>query len=161
MKLAVPLIVLALFGCRDAHAGCNLIPEPNQTFRSSVGSVNRPFATPGDKSLQIVVRPRPNGCDASPGVPETGNVVVVVFTPPTGPRNAVILMPSCAGFDPTGCLANLKGDLGDSTATCMETSFTTLGVCEGGQKAGLACATDGDCPVSPASSQPTKCVPHS
>jgi len=58
--------LVVLFGARAVHAGCNLIPQAEPAFRGALGTVDRPYATPGDF---IDVNVRQALCDqASPGV---------------------------------------------------------------------------------------------
>jgi Tol biopolymer transport system component len=105
-----------------AHACCNLIPSAEQTFRGALGTVDRPFASPG----QIVeLRVRPAVCDAaslgfSASAPDPGAAyaVTVVFTPPgSGPRNVVVLardctaIGTCAAAGSTTCLTAGPTDL--------------------------------------------------
>jgi Tol biopolymer transport system component len=105
-----------------AHACCNLIPSAEQTFRGALGTVDRPFASPG----QIVeLRVRPAVCDAaSPGFsasapdPGAAYAVSVVFTPPgSGHRNVVVLardcaaIGTCAAAGSTTCLSAGPADL--------------------------------------------------
>src|SRR5947199_240404 len=85
------LILLALV--RTANAACNLIPSAAQTYRGTLGTTDRPYASPG----QIVeLRVRPALCDGissgfvstiPPPIPAPYDVTIV-FTPPEGgPRN--------------------------------------------------------------------------
>ena len=67
----------------SASAICNAIPGATGFFRGAVGSLNRPFASPGD-----FVGVEVNGaiCDAaSPGLPSetAGLLVTVLFVPPS------------------------------------------------------------------------------
>lgn len=109
------------FGAREARAMCNVIPAATADFRSAAGSTNRPFASPGD---YVEVRVRPEVCDAeSTGFvdldSDTGRaddqVVSVLFTPPQGPKHAVVLAESCVGVDVAGCAAALGAG---GTAEC-------------------------------------------
>ena len=96
VALTVVGLVLALTP-RPVKAGCNIIPGTAQTFRGTVGTIDRPFAGPGD-----ILEVRPNPCDpASPGFSTSAanHVVTLVFTPPNGPRNVVILAANCAALD--------------------------------------------------------------
>jgi len=80
---------LCAAGVSQVHAACNVIPEAPPTFRAAVGTTNRPFAAPGEP-VQLTVGV---GCKAGlPGLaPDpAGNVVTVLFTPPTGARSAVV-----------------------------------------------------------------------
>ena len=109
-----------------AVAACNLIPGTEKSFESSLGATNRPFAGPGE-SLDIRVRP----CDqASPGLGAnpTDHVVTVVFTPPMGSANAVVLTAAadCSAINPqlAACSAQLSG----GTATCIAAPDSGLAV---------------------------------
>ena len=101
------------------EAGCNLIPGTSKSFNARVGTANRPYAAPGER-LEVAVR----SCDTSSAglSPNVGDqVVTVVFTPPTGPRNAVVLTAdgSCAANVDAllpACQAQLTGG---GTATCV------------------------------------------
>jgi len=87
------LAVRCLFGA-PAEAACNIIPGTTRTFRGARGVVDRPFAGPGDP---VEIRLQPGCDDASPGFSSTATdqVVTLVFTPPNGPRNIVLLAASC------------------------------------------------------------------
>jgi hypothetical protein len=72
-------------------AGCNLIPQSQPIFRGALGTLDRPFAGPGDF---VELHVRPTICDrSSPGIgADPSNLVVtLLFTPSTGPRRAVVL----------------------------------------------------------------------
>src|SRR5512134_1391890 len=79
---------------RPTLASCNTIPSTERTFRSALGSADRPFAGP-DEFLEL--RVRPSVCDQeSAGFDPlpSDHVVTVVFKPPVGPvdRNNVVLL---------------------------------------------------------------------
>jgi Tol biopolymer transport system component len=101
-----------------AHGGCNVIPAASPTFSAALGSMNRPFAGPGE-SVEITLRP----CDtASPGfsLPAANQVVTVLFTPPSGPRTAVVLAADCSTFS-AAVQASCQTQLGTGgTATCLQ-----------------------------------------
>jgi len=109
-------LVLGTGGSRDrAEAACNIIPGTTQTFRGAIGSVDRPFAGPGD-----VLELRRNACDsAGPALSAaaTDHVVTLVFTPPHGPRNVVVLGADCAALEAkrSACVATP----GVSSFTCI------------------------------------------
>lgn len=72
-----------------ADAACNVIPPAIQPFRAIIGSVDRPFAGPGDW-VELSADP----CEQRAGItdPVEQLVVSVLFTPPHGgPATAVIL----------------------------------------------------------------------
>lgn len=88
----VPLLlvlVAALVG-RDAKAACDIIPPAKREFRSSLGSISRPFAKPGDL---VDISLDPVCHSLSPGFSDRteDHVVTLVFTPPGGPVNVVVL----------------------------------------------------------------------
>ena len=94
-------LLLLMGGAGEAGASCDIIPGTVKDFRGALGTLNRPFAIPGDVGQQLTVTLKPSACDAaSPGfVDLPGGVsreddyfVTVLFTPPNGgPRNAVVL----------------------------------------------------------------------
>src|SRR5262245_44013673 len=75
----------------DAWWSCDVIPGATNSLRSALGSVNRPFAIPGDDGQQIAINLGP--CDStSLGFPDLGlgpgregdYYVTVLFEPPSG-----------------------------------------------------------------------------
>ena len=117
IPLDVSLIVLGLLlPAGIARAVCDAIPGTQGTFRGALALVDRPFAGPGD-TLDLQLDPTCHG--ASPGFSPTADrhVVTVLFRPPAGPRNAVVLAPDCTGFAAARdrCEAQLHG----GTATCV------------------------------------------
>ena len=91
---------LALPTAQSARATCDVIPGVIQSFRGALGTVNRPFAIPGDVGQQLEITLSPSGCDGdSPGLvdlpggalPEDDYFVTVLFQPPNGVPNAVVL----------------------------------------------------------------------
>ena len=108
---------------RSANACCNVIPEAPPSFRAAFGVSNRPFAGPGEP-VELRVRGS-RVCDT--GLPSfaptaDGNVVTVVFTPPFGPRNAVVLQADCSKFDRSTAKRACELDLGGGRATCVATN---------------------------------------
>ncbi len=95
MLLLVALVALAHPG--RAHAGCDLIPQSQPVFRGALGTLDRPFARPGDF---VELHVRPTICDAaSPGLgaDPSALAVTLLFTPAGGPKRAVVLTTrSCA-----------------------------------------------------------------
>ncbi|HEV7731346.1 MAG TPA: hypothetical protein VGR62_04250 [Candidatus Binatia bacterium] len=94
----LPLVALSLaslFPARDSWSSCNTIPSATITYRSALGSTDRPYAAPGEF---VAIHIRPDECDgASPGF--TGGVndyrVTILFTPLVGPKRAVVLATHC------------------------------------------------------------------
>ncbi len=98
------LCSLALLISLEAEAGCDNIPSRTECFQGGVGCLNQPYAAPG----QIVeLRVRTEICDGtSLGLRDTssGNCIdpddvltSVVFTPPGGAVNVIVLATSCSG----------------------------------------------------------------
>lgn len=91
--------ILVSIGCaflsgRMVRAACDLIPGTSKSFRSSLGNIDRPFAGPGDfVALNIV--PACDGSSPGFGPSPSDQWVVVVFTPPNGPENAVAMSTDC------------------------------------------------------------------
>ena len=125
-RRTVSAVLMALgfaFSCASAHAACDLIPQAQQGFRGDLGTINRPFASPGDV-VELDVRQAL--CDgASMGLLPTAaeHLVTVVFQPPGGTRRAVVLAADCS--DPavqsklTACNASLSPQ---APALCMDGS---------------------------------------
>ena len=92
------MVTLSLIaGPRPAAASCNQIPGAANSFRGDVGSVDRPFARPGD----LLTLRLSQVCDAgSPGFAASAaaHVVTVAFRPPAGPANLVVLATDCAAL---------------------------------------------------------------
>jgi cysteine-rich repeat protein len=99
-----------------AHAACNIIPAALTTFRSTLGSASRPFATPGE-FVELTLDPLCHR--ASPGfLRESGDqVVTVVFKPPSGPRSVVVLAKSCAALEPARSACESRTDV--DRAVCI------------------------------------------
>ena len=94
---AVVVSLLCLMAHRAA-ASCNLLPGVTNTFRGARGTLDRPFAGPGDL---VELRLIPVCDTASPGFdPDpAAQVVTLVFTPPNGARNLVVLATDCAALE--------------------------------------------------------------
>jgi len=116
--LTVVALVLALAPC-PARAGCNIIPGTTQTFRGAQGSIDRPFAGPGD-----ILEVRPNACGGATtgfSASAANHVVTLVFTPPNGPRNVVLLTGDCTSLEPkrAACAASP----GVASARCVRANL--------------------------------------
>src|SRR5262249_36543858 len=161
----IALAVLLIGGpARVAHTCCNLIPGTAETFNARLWATNRPFAAPGE-TLEVLTRP----CDVgTSGIMPlaTDHVVTLVFTPPNGPKNAVVLTADadCATTIAPK-LAACRAQLGGGTVLCAPAAQSGLAVvarddgphlsfrfpdtdpqCLGGDNAGLPCFTANDCP---------------
>jgi Tol biopolymer transport system component len=109
----------------EVRAMCDVIPGVESEFRGALGSVNRPYAIPGDEGEQVTLTLDPSDCDAaSPGfldlpggtTPEDGYFVTVLFTPPQGgARNAVVL---ATADNESTCLEAVADAPTGVTATC-------------------------------------------
>src|SRR5881296_804782 len=77
---------VAATGTQPASASCNLIPGTTTAFRGTLGTVDRPFARPGD-FVRLSLDPTCHR--SSPGflAGADDHVVTVLFAPPRGPRN--------------------------------------------------------------------------
>ncbi len=121
----VIIAVLALAWPARVHAGCNLIPQAQPAFRGTLGTLDRPFAGPGDF---VEVHVRPGVCDpASAGLGADPNALVVtlLFTPPGGPNRAVVLTSQpcsdagvVAKLDACGATPNV------SAVSCVQTNVS-------------------------------------
>ncbi len=117
--------LLTLAVSQSASAVCNVIPAAMGVFRGGLGATSTPYASPGDR---VEVRVRPDVCDgASTGFVDVDldgdarddHIVTLIFTPPQGPANAVVLANDC-GDVPASELTACEGDLGvGGTATCL------------------------------------------
>ncbi len=94
------LVVLGFgLGSRDVRAACDLIPRAQQAFRGTLGTVNRPFASPGDV-VEISLSQTCGGPSGHFGENADDHVVAVIFRPPGGTPNAVVLTTEdCAAAD--------------------------------------------------------------
>ncbi len=127
---AVAAIVL-LFEPHLAHANCNVIPGPTAEFRGALGTLNRPFAIPGDVGQQIEITLKPAQCDAaSPGFLNVGGglgeddyFVTILFEPlgPGAARNAVVLTTAANAVDCATKLAAALAQLGAGGAGSCQT----------------------------------------
>ena len=109
--LLLATVLGAILIPQPLHAGCNVIPGASQIFRGALGSTNRPFTSPGEF---VTLRVRPEVCDgASDGfsLDPADHVITVLFTPPGGPVNVVVLAPDCGAIGTCG---------GASSTTCID-----------------------------------------
>src|SRR5205823_9218724 len=102
VKAIAVLVLLVLV--RIADAACNLIPSAAQTYRGTVGSTDRPYASPGDI---VELRVRPALCDGlssgfvttiPPPSPPPYDVTIVFTPPQAGPRNVIVLSTDISGI---------------------------------------------------------------
>ncbi len=77
-----------------AHASCNQIPGATTTFRGRIGTLNRPFAAPGE-IVQVRVSP---ACDAGHELP-ANPVVSVFFLPQNAAPSLVVSAADCSGME--------------------------------------------------------------
>jgi hypothetical protein len=118
--------LLAALSASKAHASCNAIPAVPIAFESVLGSIDRPFARPGS-DVKISLGDR--CANGSPGfcsgagcddAPENDVVVSLVFKPPRGSRNVVVLATDCPGL--TAKLQQCAARPDVETATCVPVS---------------------------------------
>jgi hypothetical protein len=106
--LTLGLLLLA-YPISVARAACNVIPGPTQTFRASQTTIDRPFAGPGD-FVTLGLDPTCSTVERTFSPTPSDQVVTIVFTPPAGPRNVVVLaadcsrMGTCPGAAATTCV---------------------------------------------------------
>lgn len=112
--------LLVIVSAVRSHAGCNLIPSANPTFRSSLGSASKPYAAPGD-FVEIGVDP--NRCNvASQGLLPTASehIVTLVFTPTGGQSRVVFLTTDDCDFMATKTQAcEATPGVGVGAVTCV------------------------------------------
>src|ERR1051325_8739686 len=108
------------------HAACNVIPGGIQTFRSTLGLANKPYAAPGD---YVEVAVRPTDCDVrSPGLgafPDN-HVVTVVFTPPSNGPRRVVFLTAGTGAAAAGQQQACETTVGAGKVTCVEGGAAAL-----------------------------------
>jgi hypothetical protein len=106
---------------RSVRASCDQIPGAVESFRGAQGSVDRPFAGPND----FVTVSLAGNCAASPGFGEQAEdlVVTLVFRPPSGIDNVVVLATDCEALeDRRAACANLPSV---ASATCPRVTSST------------------------------------
>lgn len=135
LRLRLPVVLacaaaLFVFPAQVARASCDVIPGANDAFRGALGQTDRPFASPGDF---VGIAVEPGVCDASslgfvdrPGGEARADdyVVTLLFTPPAGPKTAVVLATNCAALAPK--LATCGAAIGGN-ATCVPANLGVNG----------------------------------
>lgn len=118
IALAIGLALLS--GSRPIEASCNQIPGTVNVFRSALGTVDRPFAGPGD-AVEIRLSP---SCDDSPGfaVDPAAHVVSIVFRPLNGPASLVVMAADCAAL--AGEIDRCRQTTNPLLASCLQTGAT-------------------------------------
>lgn len=81
-----------------AHAACDIIPGTAKSFRGALGTIDRPFAGPGD-FVEVRLPPACDGASRGFDPDTSAHRVAVVFTPPNGATNAVVLAEDCEGLE--------------------------------------------------------------
>lgn len=117
------LATMLLLQAAPAFPICNLIPGTTQSFRARLGTVDRPFASPGDF---VGFRVSPVCDPGSVGFADSAeqHVVTLVFTPPQGPRHLVVLATDCAATAPgLSICANGHALAAETTACCASTDL--------------------------------------
>jgi len=125
-------MIVAIVGsavvAHQASASCDVIPGTVKAFRGALGSLDRPYAIPGDDGQDMVVRLDTAGCDAaSPGfIDLLGGVtieddyfVTLLFRPPGGAaQNAVVLTTAASEPGCQAAAAAVNPLPGGGAATC-------------------------------------------
>ena len=80
------------FGAVEAPAACTTPPSASPRFRGTFGTVDSPFLFPGQfRTVDLT-----GGCTLPPSGPfQPNDVVTLVFTPPSGRHNVVVLKQAC------------------------------------------------------------------
>jgi hypothetical protein len=86
-----------LLAAATADAACDLIPSASITFRGALGSINRPFSAPGE-IVELRLSPVCDAASTGFATSAADHVVTLVFTPPDGPRNVIVMSPDCQGL---------------------------------------------------------------
>ena len=110
------LLCLVLSVPRVAVAICDVIPGAVQANRSALGSTDRPYATPAD---YVRVTLEPAFCTRVDAFPAGPHAVTVLFDPPNGPANAVVIANDCVAL--AAQLGTCDAELGvEGTVTCID-----------------------------------------
>jgi len=121
--LALAVGVALALAAERAEASCNFVPGTVKEFQAAVGSSDRPFTAPGDV---VSVGVGSTGCPTGP----QGSEVLLLFTPPAGPSNAVLLSGDCTSVAQTrldACTAQLPGFGGNTgTTVCREPAHLSV-----------------------------------
>jgi hypothetical protein len=161
--VALVLVALSVARPEQAHAGCNLFPTTVKTFNAALGTTNRPFAAPGE-SVEVTLRNCDPGSLTDPMDTQLPNVTVI-FQPPSGPKNAVILTDAADCSAINSQLSTCATQLGGGAATCVAGAQAGLAIvdhegqpflsfnfpdtrstCNGGPNVGKRCTQASDCP---------------
>src|SRR5262249_14316977 len=103
---------LLLLTSQQVGAACNAVPPAVRlSYRATKTTLDRPFASPGDP-VTLAIDPICSGVGRTFAMNPADQVVTVVFTPPLGAPNVVVLAASCVG------IASCPG----VTTNCIETN---------------------------------------
>lgn len=90
LLMLVTLIgALTVLAPARALAMCNAIPTADRVFASSIGAVDRPYASPGRE-----VRLSRGSCDGTATFVPQATTVEVIFSPPGGDETVVVVPPA-------------------------------------------------------------------
>lgn len=110
-------VAACLLAATAAEAACDLIPGVSASFRGALGSVNRPFSSPGE-----IVDLRLSGvCDAASrgfAAAAEDHVVTLIFTPPAASRHIVVISADCARLDGERLACESRDDV--ARAVCLD-----------------------------------------
>ncbi len=164
---AIGVCLAVVILASPARAGCNLIAGTEIQFPSQQGTVDRPFAAPGEP-VEVALR----NCDGTAlSTLASDHLVTVVFTPTSGERNAVVLADDCSGL--TASLATCSAQPGVGKAICIDGAAAGLRIVDrdgqqrlqfrfpdtdprcrgGGPDEGAICSQASDC-TAPATCSP-------
>ncbi len=124
------VVLCALGGVRALDAACNVIPGPSQAYRGAIGTLDRPFASPGERveiRLSELCDRDGNGdpqnfvMEGFEGVVED-LVISVLFRPPSGSVSAFVLASDCR--DVNSDLQSCNG-LAGRPSKCLPVKFAT------------------------------------
>ncbi|MBX3023667.1 hypothetical protein KF840_02030 [bacterium] len=120
--------LVMLVGARGAaRATCNVIPGVSNTFRGARGTIDRPFAGPGDV-LTLRLSASCDGDASAFGTDPGALVATFVFTPPAGPRNVVALAADCGALAERLARCRGRGDVAGAVCVPARTSMPEGGV---------------------------------
>lgn len=111
---ALLLLLSASLLAGRAHASCDMVPTKAR-FNGVRGTIDRPFASPGTR-----VELRQRTCDAGDlFVVGSSHRVTLLFEPPGGTSNAVVVMDDCDDLPDAQKIA-CAGALGGGSVTCVD-----------------------------------------
>lgn len=108
-------------------AACNLIPQTTKSFQGTLGVADRPYAIPGEW-VSLRLDPVCHGSSAGFGPMAADHVVTLVFSPPAGPTNIVVLASDCAAMEPQRLACGNRTDVDTASCLTVNTASPPLGL---------------------------------